>query len=405
MSSAKRFASWLAGIPSGYRVPLLALLCGQLISWTGNRIAQVALPLLLIERYGIGPELGFVALAGLAPRVLLSPWAGVLADRLPLRTVIAGANLTTAGLVLLIPRTESPVQLYALSALLGALGAISSPANAALPPAVFPRDALYLVNTAQETLDAVSNLIGPGLAVVLVGAFGIAGAYAVDALTFVVSTAALLVLRPRDADEPVETAARRGGPGAGSFGIVADTLRADPILALLLLVNVVYSLGVGALLALYAPLALFSLRAGTWGYGVLVTATGVGALAGVLVTPVLAPRLTPRRIIALLGGSGILLIGVAATTDLWVVAALTGLALAPESFSYLAFSTESQRRVPHGLVGRYFGVVLTVLAICVPLGKLLGGPLAEAVAPGAGIGLVGAAWLGTAAVAHLVLRR
>lgn len=405
MSSTKRFASRLAGLPSGYRVPLLALLCGQLISWTGNRIAQVALPLLLIERYGIGPELGFVALAGLAPRVLLSPWAGVLADRLPLRTVIAGANLTTAGLVLLIPRTESPAQLYALSALLGALGAISSPANAALLPAVFPQDALYLVNTAQEALDAASNLIGPGLAVLLVGAFGIAGAYVVDALTFVVSTAALLVLGPRDADEPVETAAGQGGPGTGSFGIVAHTLRADPVLALLLVVNVVYSLGAGALLALYAPLALFSLDAGTWGYGVLVTATGVGALAGVLVTPVLAPRLAPGAIIALLGGSGALLLGGAAAADLWILAILVGLALAPESFSYLAFSTESQRRVPRGLTGRYFGVVLTILAIAVPLGKLLGGSLAESVAPGAAIGLVGAAWLGAAAVAHLVPRR
>jgi hypothetical protein len=53
-----------------------AYLAGQFISGTGSRVSAVALPLLVIERYGVGLSLGLAAAAPLAPRVVLGPPAG-----------------------------------------------------------------------------------------------------------------------------------------------------------------------------------------------------------------------------------------------------------------------------------------------------------------------------------------
>ncbi len=192
---------------------LLALLAGQLISWTGNRISAVALPLLVIERYGVGLSLGLIAATRLVPRVLLGPWAGALVDRLPRRATVAAANVASAGLVALIPFTTSLPQLYLLGAALGVVETLLRPASFALLPEVFPRDDLYRVNAAQEIIDAVSNLAGPALAIALVTGLGVGGAFAVDAASFLLAALRLAALRPLPAAEhPAAPAAGRWPP-------------------------------------------------------------------------------------------------------------------------------------------------------------------------------------------------
>lgn len=387
------------------RRQLLALLAGQLISWTGNRISAVALPLLVIERYGVGLSLGLIAATRLVPRVLLGPWAGALVDRLPRRATVAAANVASAGLVALIPFTTSLPQLYLLGAALGVVETLLRPASFALLPEVFPKDDLYRVNAAQEIIDAVSNLAGPALAIALVTGLGVGGAFAVDAASFLLAALSLAALRPLPAAEhPAAPAAGAPAAGAGSFGAAWRILRddRDGSLPLLLAVNAVYTLGIGALLVLYAPLALGPLGAGEWGFGALVTATGLGALLGVLLAPRFGPRLTPRRLLAQLALSGLLLLAAGPLRAFWPVAILLTLAHIPESFAYLVFATESQRRVPARLLGRYYGVAMTILAAALPLGNLLGGLGAARLDPRIGVSLVGAGFI-AAALAGLAL--
>ena len=155
----------------------------------------------------------------------------------------------------------------------GLVETLMRPAGFALVPEVFPEEALYRVNAAQEVLDAGTNLAGPTLAVLLVGAFGVAGAFVADALSFLAAALGVATLRPlrRGAQRATDGGAAAGG---GSFRAVYRLLRGDGVLLLLLTVNAVYTTGIGALLVLYAPLALRVYGAGDWGYGLLVTATG-----------------------------------------------------------------------------------------------------------------------------------
>jgi hypothetical protein len=324
------------------RFAFVAYLAGQFVSGTGGRVNAVALPLLVIERYGVGLSLGLVTAARLAPRVVLGPLAGALADRLPRRATLAVTNLLSAVLVAAIPLTTSLAQLYLLGALAGIVEAFMRPAGFALPPTIFPGRVLYQLNAWLEGLDAGTNLLGPTVAVALVGVFGVASAFHADALTFVFAALTLLALRPLpDGDTPRPT----GEVVAGGFRAALRLLREQRVLLVLLWVNIAYTIGIGALLVLYAPLAL-RLGAGDWGYGALVTATGGGALLGVLAAPRVGPRLTPRLILALLAGSGVLLLAIGPLHAFWLLLVLLLLAHAPESLCYLAFATESQRRVP-----------------------------------------------------------
>ncbi|HET8627491.1 MAG TPA: MFS transporter [Thermomicrobiales bacterium] len=388
--------------PVAYRVPLAVFVAGQFVSGTGNRINAVALPLLVIERYGVGLSLGLVTASRLVPRVLLGPLAGAAADRLPRRATLAVTLVASAALVAAIPLTRALWQLYLLAALVGLLDTLLRPAGFALRPEVFPASVLYRLNAIEELLDAGTNLVGPALAVALVAAFGVGDAFGADALSFVVAALALLPLRPLPSEARV---AEPAGEAGASFGAVWRLLRGDSTLTLLLAVNAVYTAGIGVLLVLYAPLALDVYHAGDWGYGALVTATGLGALAGVLLTPRLGPRLSPRLIAALLAASGVLLVALAPLRAFWPALVLLALAHLPESFCYLVFATESQRRIPTRLLGRYYGVAMTALAAALPLGNALGGVALAHLDPRAGVGLVGLAFLAAAGAGAALARR
>jgi MFS family permease len=377
----------------GARSTFVIFLAGQLVSWLGTRINAIALPLLTIERYGVGLSLGLVAATRLVPRIVLGPAAGALADRLPRRPVLIAANLLSGLLVALVPLTGALWQLYLLTALVGLVEALLRPASFALLPELFDREQIYRVNAAQEVLDAVANLLGPTIAVALIAAGGMGAAFVADACTFVVAAACLVPVRPlRVADRPEAGEGR--GEEAG-FGAVLRLLRTDRTLALLLWANSGYTLGIGVLIILYAPLAL-GLGAGDWGFGALVTATGAGALLGTLLAPRLGPLLTPRRILLSLVVSGLLVAAVAPLRTLPAILPLLLLAHAPESLCYLAFASESQRRVPPHLLGRYYGVAMTILASAIPVGNFLGGVVASSVDPRLGVAGVGVIFVLTA---------
>lgn len=164
--------------------------------------------------------------------------------------------------------------------------------------------------------------------------------------------------------------------------------------------NFGYTLGIGALLVFYAPLSL-RLGTGEWGFGAIVTATGAGALLGTIVAPRLGPHVTPRRAFVGLGCSGLLIVGGGLTAAFPILLLALLLAHVPDSLCYLIFATESQRRVPAALLGRYYGVVMTALAAALPLGNFLGSALVARSEPRSGLLLIGIGFVALAAVGLL----
>ena len=167
---------------------------GQLVSFFGDRIHQVALGVLLIE-LGTPLDLGIALAMTAAPNVLLGPLAGALVDRWDRRTTMIVCDVVRAGLVLLVPLVVNITcgwsMLVALA--VATVGLLFRPAKTAVVPAIVDEDQLVTANSASSINETLADLIGYPIAAAIVATLsGIIGAaFVLDAGTYLVS--ALLI--------------------------------------------------------------------------------------------------------------------------------------------------------------------------------------------------------------------
>jgi MFS family permease len=128
---------------------------------------MVALPLLVYDLTGSERQVGVIAVVQTVPRVLLSPVAGILLDRIDRRKLMLAADAERALLVALIPFTVTVWQIAVIAALVGVGGAIGRPAEMAAVPAVAGKArlvrALSLAQVTGATIRVLVPAIGAGL--------------------------------------------------------------------------------------------------------------------------------------------------------------------------------------------------------------------------------------------------
>lgn len=176
------------------------LFTGHVISLLGDAMTPVALAFAILDLTGSAADLGYVIAARSAPLVGFLLIGGVLADRLPRRLVMVGADLsrfctqgTTAAL--LISGHAQISEIAALQAFHGAATAFFNPAATGLTPQVVSAERLQDANGLRGLAMAGSGVAGPALAAALVTGVGPGWALAADAATFAASAACLAQLR------------------------------------------------------------------------------------------------------------------------------------------------------------------------------------------------------------------
>ncbi|HEV2921915.1 MAG TPA: MFS transporter [Actinomycetota bacterium] len=379
------------------------LAAGLLLSRTGDQLTTIALVWFVLDLTGSGVAVGLVLLcAGLPPVV-----TGPLLDRWPLRRVMVADNLARATLVGAIPtlhwlgRLDMPL-VCGLSVAAGALvPATDVGVRVALPRLVEEAD-LERANLLLSVGDQVSALAGPALGGLLVGLVGAPPVLLADAASFL-AMAALV--------GPLPDAAGPAVPPPAT-GPATRAPLADPTVRTVLGLTLVYFLAYGPL---EPALPLYSrdvLQAGAGGYGLLWSAFGAGALAGLATVPAVG-RLRPGLALAgnaVAWGAALLpLLAIAGIVPAMATLALGGLVWAP----YVTLeSSLLQRVVPAPALGRVFGVRRALTAAAMPLGAAAGGLLLQRAAPTAVIGLsavtcmlAGAAALCSPALHRLPARR
>ena len=183
---------------------------GQVLSNVGTWFQSLTQALLVVELTGSAKSLGLVTALQFAPMLLLGPYAGVIADRRPPRTLL----LVTAGTAALLAATLALVTalghitvawVYVLSFLLGCVQAFDRPtAQTFLYEMVGPEQlpkAIGLYSITQSS----ARMVGPALAGLAYGALGSAACFAINGLSFLCVTAALVLMRtdqlwPRSAE-------------------------------------------------------------------------------------------------------------------------------------------------------------------------------------------------------------
>jgi MFS family permease len=350
---------------------------GMLVSALGDSLTSLALVWLVYDLTGSGAAIGLLLLVYLLPPTLTSLVFGSLLDRLEPRKVMLWDNCVRAFLVLMIPFLFAlgllqVWLLFVFALLTGALVPASQIGTRVLIPQLVNDDHLESANTAWAFTWQLSSVIGPGLAGLLIAAFGGAWVLVIDALSFLVLVVMLLTL-PNLQQVQKQTEQKRKNKFAG-----LGALLKYPAVAVVTFLTFVFYLAYGPL-EVAAPIYSDQiLKAGSQGYGLMWSAIGVGTLFGAPLAGVLS-RFKPGVVlplIAVLWGVCLLPLGFTSSLPLALFClALGGVIWGP----YIILETSLiQRVVPASLHGRVFGARLALTAPSVPLGAALGGVLLEA---------------------------
>src|SRR6202049_2099965 len=177
---------------------------GQGITPLGTSISELALPTRSVLSLHAGPfEVGLLAALQKVPFPFVSLVAGVFVDRLPKRAVLIVCDLGRTAVLGAIPLAAlfghlGLNLLYAAALAKGTLSVFFDLAYLSYGPILVGREDLSAANTRLDTNFAIGNVIGPGLAGLLVQAIGAPRAVAVDAASFVVSAVSLLAIRHKE---------------------------------------------------------------------------------------------------------------------------------------------------------------------------------------------------------------
>jgi MFS family permease len=355
-----------------------ALLVSHALQGTGQTLGTVAVAALLYDRTESTTWVAAGATARLLPYVLVSSFAGVIAERVALRSLLlasSAARATTCVALVLLVSGGPPAVIVALVFAGAAAGTFCYPAVAAALPLRVPTADLAAANAVLSTLETGAFVVGPAVGGLALALGGVGTAFTVNALVFVLA----MVPLARMASVAVSRSERDNQPMTAA---VRDTTRlvtsaADLAVPIVLVVAVNFVLGVMGVLLL--PVAVDRLDVGEAGYGLLNTATGVGAFAGVAVSGWLAMRRDALRqlvIGVIAAGAPVAVLAVvaspAAACALLVASGLGGVVTEVVALTIL------QRALPPSALARVAGLFDALVVGAVLVGSAIAPVLAGA---------------------------
>ncbi|MFI7609840.1 MFS transporter [Nonomuraea terrae] len=368
------------------------------VTQLGTQVTVVALPLTAVLVLDAGAfELGVLSAVQTVAFLLVGLPAGVWVDRWRRRPVLVWSELVRGVALLTVPAAAClgalPLpHLYAVALVLGVGTVFFDVAQMSFLPAIVPKEQLERANGRLEATRQVSVLAGPGLGGWLVAALTAPFALLADAVAYLGSAALVSGVR---AVEP----SRDGGKGGLRAQVaegMAFVLR-EPVLRRVAAGGALTRVALGVCAVGYLLYLVVELRVATAGYGLLLSAAAVGALAGAA----LASRVTWRHGVGpTLYGSALLTVVLhlpgAATGPGWrllifpVASALAGAAATVFNVAQLSYR---QRITPERMLGRVHASMRFLMWGAMPLGGLAGGALGEWLG-GQGVFAAGVALLG-----------
>ncbi len=374
-----------------------------LVSNVGTWMQTVAVGVLVTARTGHPAWTALVAAAGFLPGGLLSPLGGVLADRIDRRRLFLATTLgetgCAAGLTALSAGGHATPGLVTLVVFVGGCAsALGFPAYQSITPDLVPVEDLGAAISLSSAQFNLGRVAGPALAGVAIATGGYAWAFGANAVSFGAVVVALLALRL-----PPQATDRSGGSVLARLAAGARATASNrPCRSAVVVISVV-ALTASPFIALVPAVALEALHGGAGATATLITAQGVGAVAGALALAPLVRVVGRRRLLlADLVVVSCALAAYGSAPDLASAAA----AMVAVGAGYIGIlagcNTIIQLHAPAVLRGRVLGIYMTALGVLYPLGALAQGLVADLVG-------IRAVTIGGAAVllvtAALALRR
>ncbi|MBJ7387461.1 MAG: MFS transporter [Mycolicibacterium sp.] len=364
--------------------PLYLIFFAALTAGAGNGISLVAFPWLVLQRNGSAVEASIVAMAGTLPLLVATLIAGAAVDYLGRRVVSMISDLLSALSVAAVPVIALVFGVDAINvavlAGLAALGAFFDPAGMTARETMLPEAAqragwtLDRSNSAYEAIFNLSYIVGPGIGGLLIATVGGIDTMWVTAGAFVLSIAAIAVLRLDGAGTPNRDELPQVWAG------IVEGLKFvwhNRVLRTLAVVDLTAT-------GLYMPMEsalfpkYFTDKDQPAQLGWVLMSLAIGGVIGALGYAVLS-KYTARRTVMLVA---LLVLGVAMTVIAFlpplpvilVLSAIVGLVYGPIAPIY---NYVMQTQAPPHLRGRVVGVMGSLAYAAGPLGLIVAGPLAD----------------------------
>jgi hypothetical protein len=365
---------------------------GEGISVLGDHFCMIALPWLVLQLTGDALAMATVLALSAIPRALFMLVGGALTDRFSPRTLMLASNairfvLVSFLTVLVFSNQVEMWMLYTLAILFGIADAFFYPAQSSIVPQLVKKDHLQVANSLVQGTMMLTMLLGPALAGLLIAALGdgnsesanmqgIAAAFGLDALTFLISLFTLVLIRvPQNETAEVSENILEFIRSGLNFVWNDLPLRAFffMVAAITFFFNGPFNIGIPLLADTRFP-------EGAVAYGTILSTWGAGSLIGMVLAGVL-PRPNPKGmgtvLLSLVSviGIGLALLGVSTTM---FFASAIGLVLgSADGYINVFFVTWVQSRAPKAFIGRLMSLLMFSSTGLLPVSMALSGALSR----------------------------
>jgi MFS family permease len=356
----------------------LTLWVASLGSNVGTWMQMVGAQWLLVDQPNAATLVSLVQTATMLPVFLLSMPAGVLADTFDRRLLLVAVQgfQVVVGVVLAVMTAAgqiTPPLLLLLTFAMGCGSTLMVPAWQALIQDIVPRDQLHSAAVLGSMNVNLARAVGPAVAGLLISAVGPAAVFALNAATFGFFGLALVFARPAvpdRADQPERfVPALRAGQ---------RFVRHSPIAHRIMVRSALWIVPASALWALLPLIASRRLQTDARGYGILLAAVGLGAVAGAFLLPRLRRHLSTNRMLL---ASSLAYGGTMAVLALVPNMAVVTLALVPAGVAWIAVmsgvNAAMQLYLPGWVRARALAAFLIVMSGGQAVGSAVWGVLAD----------------------------
>jgi DHA3 family tetracycline resistance protein-like MFS transporter len=355
------------------------LWAGMCVSLLGDGAFIVALAWQVYQLSDAPTAMGLVGMAMTVPTIVFLLVGGALSDRLNRRYLMLAADaarlLAAAALAGL--SFTGALEIWHVALLVAVYGtgqAFFAPAFDAIVPDLVPDEQLAQANALDQLIRPIAlRMIGPAVGGVLVGAFGAAAVFALDAVSFGLSAVALLLLRP-----PVRTR-----PAAQRGGVVADLREGWRFVrerrwlwVTFVCAAIAYLLFMGPVEVLVPYVVKHDLHATASDLGLIF---GAGGLASIVCAMALGQLGLPRRSMTFMYAAWtvatVAVAGYGLGSAVWHLMLASALFNALETAGTIVWITAKQRHVPSHMLGRVSSLDWLISIGLLPLSFALTGPV------------------------------
>lgn len=369
-----------------FRRDFTLMILGQVISLFGNAILRFALSLYVLDTTGSAAVFGGILAVSMIPTVLLSPFGGLLADRVNRRGIMVVLDYTTAALIagyalFFLDNGISPVAVVMV--LLSIIQSVYQPSVQASIPVLCGDEYLERANGVVIQVNALAGLLGPVLGGFLYGFLGLGTILLGSGVCFFLSACMELFLRIPFVRQP--------HPNGLLLTVKEDFSAAlrflvheNPFLLKLLGILAVMNFLISSMIIVGLPyLVKIYLGLSSQHYGFAEGALGIGSILAGCLSGLVAKKCAFRESyrLLMLAGAALAPVGFAMLTPQtpWfsytvLIICVLACMICAALFSIYA-QTFAQRQTPPALLGKVASLITTVCTCSLPLGQALYGLL------------------------------